>query len=72
MAAVIYLHWTATEYDWIRSGHYHSIIGGGARVHRFHAYSLDLLDHTYGRNGNSVALSRALRWLISRLVVRSW
>ena len=27
MAAVIYLHWTATGYDWIRPGHYHSIIG---------------------------------------------
>ena len=28
MAATIYLHWTATGYDWIRPGQYHSIIGG--------------------------------------------
>ena len=42
MAAVIDLHWTATGYDWIRSGHYHSIIGGDGRVHRYHAYSVDL------------------------------
>ena len=26
MAATIYLHWTATGYDWIRPGHYHRII----------------------------------------------
>ena len=59
MAAVIYLHWTATGYDWIRPGRYHSIIGGYGRVHRLHAYSVDLPAHTYGRNRNSVAHSRA-------------
>ena len=59
MAAVIYLHWTATGYDWIRPGHYHSIIGGDGRVHRLHVYSVDLPGHTYGRNRNSVALSCA-------------
>ena len=59
MAAVIYLHWTATGYDWIRPGNYHSIIGGDGRVHRLHAYSVDLPAHTYGRNRNSVALSCA-------------
>ena len=59
MAAVIYLHWTATGYDWIRPGHYHSIIGGDGRVHRLHAYSVDLPAHTYGRNRSSVALSCA-------------
>ena len=58
MAAVIYLHWTATGYDSIRPGQYHSIIGDG-RVHRLYAYSLDLPAHTYGRNRNSVALSCA-------------
>ena len=47
MAAVVYLHWTATGYDWIRPGHYHSIIGGDGRVHRLHAYSVDLPAHTY-------------------------
>ena len=59
MAAVIYLHWTATGYDWIRPGHYHSIIGCDGRVHRLHAYSVDLPAHTYGLNRNSVALSCA-------------
>ena len=59
MAAVINLHWTATGYNWIRPEHYHSIIGGDGRVHRLHAYSVDLLAHTYGRNRNSVALSCA-------------
>ena len=53
------MHWTATGYDWIRPGHYHSIIGGDGRVHRLHAYSVDLPAHTYGRNRNSVALSCA-------------
>ena len=47
MAAVIYLHWTATGYDWIRPGHCHSIIGGDGRVHRLHAYSVDLPAHTF-------------------------
>jgi hypothetical protein len=59
MAAVIYLHWTATGYSWIRPGHYHSIIGGDGLVHRLHAYSVDLPAHTYGRNRNSVALACA-------------
>ena len=59
MAVVIYLHWTATGYDWIRPGHYHSIIGGDGRVHRLHYYSVDLPAHTYWRNRNSVALSCA-------------
>ena len=59
MTATIYLHWTATPYDWIRPGHYHSIIGGDGRVHRLHAYNVDLPAHTYGRNRNSVALSCA-------------
>ena len=59
MAAVIDLHWTATGYDWIRPGHYSSIIGGDSRVHLLHAYSVDLPAHTYGRNRNSVALSCA-------------
>ena len=35
MAAVIYLHWMATGYGWIRPGQYHSIIGGDSRVVEF-------------------------------------
>ena len=42
MAAKIYLHWTATAYDWIRPGHYHSIITGDGLVHRLHSYSVDI------------------------------
>ena len=59
MTPTLYLHWTATPYDWIRPGHYHSIISGDGRVHRLHDYNVDLLAHTYGRNRNSVALSCA-------------
>ena len=59
MAAVIYLHWTDTGYEWIWPGRHHTIIGGDGRVHRLHAYSVDLPAHTYGRNRNSVALSCA-------------
>ena len=59
MAPTIYLHWTATGYDWIRPGHYHSIISGDGRVHRLHSYSVDLPAHTWQRNSNSVALSCA-------------
>ena len=60
MAAVIYLHWTATGYGWIRPGHYHSIIGGDGRVHRLHAYSVDLPAHTYGGNRNSVSFHEVM------------
>ena len=59
MAPTIYLHWTATGYDWIRPGHYHSIVGGDGRVHRLHDYSVDLPAHTWRRNINSVALACA-------------
>ena len=57
MAATIYLHWTATGYDWIRPGHYHVIISGDGRVHRLHSTSVDLPAHTWARNSNAVALS---------------
>ncbi|CAK6697983.1 hypothetical protein BBFGKLBO_02363 [Synechococcus sp. CBW1107] len=59
MPATIYLHWAATPYTWVRSGHYHTIISGDGRLNRLHAYSVDLPAHTYRRNSNSVALSCA-------------
>lgn len=59
MAATIYLHWTATGYDWIRPGRYHSIISGDGLVHRLHSYNVDLPAHTWRRNSNSIALSCA-------------
>ena len=36
-----------------------AIVGRDGRVHRLHAYSMDLPVHIYGRNRNSLALSRA-------------
>jgi hypothetical protein len=59
MPATIYLHWAATPYSWVRSGLYHTIIGGDGTLHRLHAYSIDLPAHTWRRNGNAVALSCA-------------
>ncbi|MCP9887003.1 N-acetylmuramoyl-L-alanine amidase [Cyanobium sp. ATX 6A2] len=59
MPATIYLHWAATPYSWVRSGLYHTIIGGDGTVHRLHAYSIDLPAHTWRRNSNSIALSCA-------------
>lgn len=59
MAVTIYLHWTATGYDWIRPGHYHSIISGDGVIHRLHSYNVDLPAHTWRRNSNSIALSCA-------------
>ncbi|MEO1003760.1 MAG: N-acetylmuramoyl-L-alanine amidase [Cyanobacteria bacterium J06638_7] len=59
MPATIYLHWAATPYGWVRAGLYHTIIAGDGRLHRLHAYSVDLPAHTWRRNGNAVALSCA-------------
>ena len=59
MPATIYLHWAATPYSWVRSGLYHTIIGGDGTLHRLHAYSIDLPAHTWRRNSNAVALSCA-------------
>ncbi|MBC1262424.1 N-acetylmuramoyl-L-alanine amidase [Synechococcus sp. BSF8S] len=56
MAPTIYLHWSATPYDWLRPGAYHTIVAGDGRVHRLHAYTIDLYSHTYRRNSNSVAI----------------
>lgn len=59
MASTLYLHWTATGYDWIRPGHYHSIVAGDGRVHRLHSYDVDLPAHTWRRNSDSVAIACA-------------
>jgi hypothetical protein len=55
----IYLHWSATPYDWVQSGHYHSIVAGDGVVHRMHDYNIDLPAHTYKRNSNSIGLACA-------------
>ena len=59
MPATIYLHWTATAYDWVRPGHYHTIINGDGQLQRLHSYNVDLPAHTWRRNSNAVALSCA-------------
>lgn len=57
--AKIYLHWTATAYDWVRSGIYHTIVSGDGKLHRMHDYSMDLPAHTYQRNHSSIGISCA-------------
>jgi len=59
MAPTLYLHWSATPYHWVRSGHYHSIVNDRGLVHRLHAYAVDLPAHTWRRNSNAVALCAA-------------
>ena len=53
----IYLHWTATGYQWVQPGHYHTIVTGDGLVHRLHDYNIDLPAHTYRRNTNSIGLA---------------
>jgi hypothetical protein len=55
----VYLHWSATGYQWIQSGHYHTIVTGDGVVHRLHDYNIDLPAHTYKRNTNSIGLACA-------------
>lgn len=55
----IYLHWTATGYQWTQPNHYHTIITGDGIVHRLHDYNIDLSSHTYKRNSNSIGLACA-------------
>jgi len=53
----IYLHWTATGYQWKQPNHYHTIVTGDGVIHRMHDYNLDLKSHTYKRNTNSIGLA---------------
>lgn len=55
----IYLHWSATGYQWVQPGHYHTIVTGDGVVHRLHDYNIDLNAHTYKRNTNSIGLACA-------------
>jgi hypothetical protein len=57
--AKIYLHWTATNYNWVRSGSYHTVVTGDGKLNRLHDYNVDLPAHTYGRNNNSIGISCA-------------
>lgn len=55
----IYLHWSATPYDWKEPGHYHTVITGDGTCHRLTDYHEHLSAHTYARNANAIALSLA-------------
>ena len=55
----IYLHWTATGYQWCQPNHYHTIVAGDGVIIRMHDYNIDLTQHTYRRNSNSIALACA-------------
>ena len=55
----IYLHWTATPYDWCQPGYYHTVITGDGTIHRLTPYQQPLPAHTYRRNSRSVALAIA-------------
>ena len=52
----IYLHWSATDYDWAVSGHYHTVITGDGIVKRLTGYGQSMRTHTYARNSNSISL----------------
>jgi N-acetylmuramoyl-L-alanine amidase len=55
----IYLHWTATDYQWAESGHYHTVILGDGSVKRLTGYDQPLGEHTARRNEESVAIAIA-------------
>ena len=52
----IYLHWSATPYNWNIPGHYHAVVMGDGTVKRHTGYDQMLRTHTYARNTNSVSL----------------
>jgi hypothetical protein len=55
----IYLHWTATDYNWAEPGHYHTVILGNGTVKRMTGYDQALKEHTARRNVESVGLAIA-------------
>lgn len=55
----IYLHWSATPYNWAQPGHYHTIVLGNGTVRRMHGYDQPLRAHTFGRNQDAVGMCLA-------------
>tara|TARA_Y100000022_G_scaffold49377_1_gene41806 strand:- start:2104 stop:4968 length:2865 start_codon:yes stop_codon:yes gene_type:complete len=53
----IYLHWTATPYNW-KKGPYHTTIQGDGSAYRYRGYD-EHSNHTYYRNSNNVGISMA-------------
>ncbi len=55
----IYLHWSATPYNWQQPGAYHTVIQGDGNVVRLTPYDHFLSRHTYQRNSNAVGIALA-------------
>lgn len=55
----IYLHWTATPYNWHESGHYHTVVQGNGNIVRLTPYDHFLGAHTWLRNSDAVAIAIA-------------
>ena len=54
----IYLHWSATSYNFTQQGAYHTIVQGDGRVIRLTSYDQQSA-HTFRRNSNSVGIACA-------------
>jgi hypothetical protein len=54
----IYLHWSATPYDFTKAGSYHTVVQGDGRVMRLTSYD-QLTAHTFRRNSNAVGIACA-------------
>lgn len=54
----IYLHWTATNYEWAEPGHYHIVINHEGEAKRLHSNNITL-PHTFARNKNAVGIAIA-------------
>lgn len=55
----IYLHWSATPYNWREPGHYHCVIDGEGTAWRLTSYRTPLHAHTYARNTEAVGIAMA-------------
>lgn len=55
----MFLHWSATKYDWRDKNHYHCVVTGDGVAHWLHQPDEYLSAHTYARNRNAVAFSLA-------------
>ena len=54
----IYLHWSATSYDFTKEGAYHTVVQGDGRVMRLTGYDQQTA-HTFRRNSDSVGIACA-------------
>ncbi|MBE9030155.1 N-acetylmuramoyl-L-alanine amidase [filamentous cyanobacterium LEGE 11480] len=54
----IYLHWSATPYNFVKEGAYHTIVQGDGRILRLSGYD-QFTFHTFRRNSNAVGIACA-------------